>query len=276
MQIYKITNLINNKSYIGQTRYTFEKRYRKTWSKSRTLNRLVKRGVNKYGVENFKIDIIVDLPEFNFDLLNQLEKHYIQLHNTMVPFGYNLESGGNEQKTASKETREKISQSGIGRTPWNKGKQIGPMSDYSIKNSADAHKKSVIGTNLETGEVKFYPSAVDTKLDRFNPTAVGQCARSPFSHKSHYGWKWEYQDPKHIKELGQTKFAIQPGITTKPVIQEDLNSNFVRYFDSMSDAKRLGFNNINKLLDGEIHQIKGFKFRYATQDEINLHTKGNR
>lgn len=269
MQVYKITNLINNKSYIGQTRYTFHERYnRNEWWKSASLNRLVKNGIKKYGLENFKVEIIIDLKEFNFELLNELEKHYIRLFNSVVPFGYNLESGGNKQKIISEEARKNISNSGKGRVAWNKGISIGPMSESAIENSAIAHRKSVKGINLMTGEEKIYASISETKLDGFNSSVVTKCAKYPFSNKSHYGWSWEYLDKSNIKETEKTKFKIRPGITTKPVVQEDRNGNFIKIFESVSDAHRHGFNNIQKLINGEITQIKGFKFRYATSLEV--------
>ena len=57
--IYKITNSINNKVYIGNTNYSIKKR----WSehvrdsrKERCKHRPLYYAINKYGIENFKIE----------------------------------------------------------------------------------------------------------------------------------------------------------------------------------------------------------------------------
>lgn len=109
MLIYKITNIKNNKAYIGQTYNTFQIRYDTTnWWDSTRLSKLVKYAVKKYGSDNFKVEILFEQKELNKNLLNDLEIHFIRLYNTMAPYGYNLAFGGrNSPKT--EETKRKIS-----------------------------------------------------------------------------------------------------------------------------------------------------------------------
>ena len=60
MIIYRIFNKINGKSYIGQSIFNFNKRYRGSdWLKY-THNPILKNSVNKYGVDNFDFEIIED------------------------------------------------------------------------------------------------------------------------------------------------------------------------------------------------------------------------
>ena len=58
--IYKITNIINNKVYIGQTVNTIKQR----WNKHCHSNgcRSLYNAILKYGKENFNIEIIETLP----------------------------------------------------------------------------------------------------------------------------------------------------------------------------------------------------------------------
>lgn len=89
MYIYKITNLINNKIYIGQTKYSVNESILYLGSGKLILN-----AIKKYGVENFKKEIIID-NIINKTLLCELEKHYIRLYNSNnSKFGYNLSAGG--------------------------------------------------------------------------------------------------------------------------------------------------------------------------------------
>ena len=55
--IYKITNTINNKIYIGQTSKTIEERFKAHISKAKQhINRYLYDAMNHYGYENFIIE----------------------------------------------------------------------------------------------------------------------------------------------------------------------------------------------------------------------------
>ena len=111
--IYKITNTVNGKSYIGQTRHDAEKtRIRDHFNGHG--NRILKNAVKKYGRDAFTVEILHDgiIPEF----LDILEIEAIAKHNTVRPAGYNLTTGGGAG-THSEETRRKISESKKGKKP---------------------------------------------------------------------------------------------------------------------------------------------------------------
>ena len=91
--IYKITNIINNKLYIGKTVNTIEKRFNQHKNESKTeraKNRPLYRAINKYGIENFEIEII---EECNYDILNEREIYWINYYDTYNN-GYNATLGG--------------------------------------------------------------------------------------------------------------------------------------------------------------------------------------
>lgn len=90
--IYKITNKVNNKSYIGQTRYTIEFRWRQHLHKKD--NTYFHNALHKYGAENFTIDI---LEECDVNHLNEREMFYIAKYDTFNN-GYNLTLGGDGNK----------------------------------------------------------------------------------------------------------------------------------------------------------------------------------
>lgn len=87
--IYKITNLINNKVYIGQFRRRDASAFNNYWGSGK----IIKKAIKKYGLKNFKKEIIVE-GRFNKCLTNQLEIHYIRVYNTISPHGYNITEGG--------------------------------------------------------------------------------------------------------------------------------------------------------------------------------------
>ena len=106
-EIYKITNLITNKMYIGQTRSHYLNRgkyrpfghigrFKSHISESKNINkynacRYLNSAFNKYGVENFKCELIVNC---EINELDNYEKKYIYDLNTRFPNGYNLTNGG--------------------------------------------------------------------------------------------------------------------------------------------------------------------------------------
>ena len=86
--IYKITNKINGKIYIGQTIQTAQARFYKH-AKS---NSLLGRDIQKYGKNNFVVEIVEKWEDR--DTLNEREKFWIKKLNCKVPNGYNIAKGG--------------------------------------------------------------------------------------------------------------------------------------------------------------------------------------
>ena len=110
MFIYKITNLINNKIYIGQTIYHINKRWIQhiSGAKNGKYKNPLHHSIKKYGKENFQIEEIDGANSISE--LNYKEFILIYKFNSLAPHGYNLKEGGNRPKY-SKETREKMSKS---------------------------------------------------------------------------------------------------------------------------------------------------------------------
>lgn len=87
--IYKITNLIDGKCYIGQTK-KYDHRI-ETHSKAKGKSFLYD-AIRKYGVENFEFRKLLIC---EFDDVDYYEIECIKKYNALVPNGYNLQVGGN-------------------------------------------------------------------------------------------------------------------------------------------------------------------------------------
>lgn len=90
--IYKITNKINGKSYIGQS-IDIVQRWRSHRIKAYNTaeyNYPLYRAIRKYGIENFTFEVI---QECSKEQLNELEQYYINYFNTFSD-GYNQTLGG--------------------------------------------------------------------------------------------------------------------------------------------------------------------------------------
>lgn len=93
--IYKITNNINNKVYIGKTAFSIDQRFKKhCYDAFRDENehRPLYAAIRKYGVDNFSISLIeeTDKPE-------EREKYWIEYYGSFKN-GYNATLGGDGRR----------------------------------------------------------------------------------------------------------------------------------------------------------------------------------
>lgn len=92
--IYKITNTINGKIYIGQTKRSLQVRWRAHVNDSRNNRRrgYLKRAIEKYNARNFKIEA---LEEVETQYLDEREIALIEQYRSTDPtIGYNIAKGG--------------------------------------------------------------------------------------------------------------------------------------------------------------------------------------
>lgn len=134
-EVYKITNNINGKIYIGQVvSYTIHGEYRGTarrikehirdWNRKNAL--IIDKAIKKYGFENFSVEIICVCP---LDQIDEIETEQIRIHNsTDKRIGYNRSPGGKGLFT--EETKQKISS--ILKEKWD--------TDTSLRENASATK----------------------------------------------------------------------------------------------------------------------------------------
>lgn len=109
--LYKITNIINGKLYIGQTKNSIKFRWLQHKNKASHCT-LLSNAISKHGKQSFKIEEIAIVN--TREEANILEQALIIQYNSMYPTGYNLTSGGFVCET-SEVTKQKISKANLGR-----------------------------------------------------------------------------------------------------------------------------------------------------------------
>ena len=142
--IYKVTNLINNKIYIGQRSTCVP------YEKDSYIGSGVKLGKakSKYGKDNFKKELIEICK--SIEELNEREIFWIKELCSMNPeIGYNLVAGGrygikgfkiiawNKGIPMTEEVKEKLRKSRTGVKPWNYGLH---SSDETKKKISESRK----------------------------------------------------------------------------------------------------------------------------------------
>ena len=177
--IYKITNTLNGKAYIGQT-HSPKKRIQEHFRGYGST--LLKQAIQKYGRDVFTVDILYDgvLPIF----LDELEKDCIKRFDTVAPNGYNLETGGNRNKTLSAETRAKISAA-------HKGRKLKPLSPEHRAKIAESNRRRTISpeTRKKLSEAakgkKASPEARAKMSKAHKGNKYGKGKPSPMRGKKH-------------------------------------------------------------------------------------------
>ena len=128
--IYCITNLTNNKKYVGLSTKEVEKS--KNYYGSGIL---IFKSLKKNGKINFKKEILEN--NLTIDIICEREIYWIKEINCKYPNGCNLCDGGQGTLNPSDETRLKMSEAKKGQIPHNKGKS--PF-DEIRKKMSDSHK----------------------------------------------------------------------------------------------------------------------------------------
>lgn len=94
--IYKITNLINNKCYIGKSSNIEErwKYHKNNINNIKEYDKPLYRAFRKYGISNFSFDIIENILENYNETSDERERYWIKYYNSYGNNGYNGTLGG--------------------------------------------------------------------------------------------------------------------------------------------------------------------------------------
>lgn len=149
--IYKITNLINNKPYIGKTGKTLEKRWKEHYYEARRWQKCTDTGtafgynsrlypaMAKYGYENFKIQLLEEVSSIKE--MNQREQDWIDFYDSRNT-GYNIAAGGHGGFfLGCKHTPEALEKLRIAST----GRKLSPEARASAANNRRGKKVSAEG-----------------------------------------------------------------------------------------------------------------------------------
>lgn len=226
--IYKTTNIVNGKIYVGKRIFSKEKFIR---SKYYGSGKLLKNAIVKYGIENFEREIIEEVENI---LLVDREIYWIDYYkSTDMNIGYNLSKGGN---------------CAIGR-------KCGPLSDETKKKLRD----SAINQFKKGGHPRSGKSVSNETKDKIRIALLGKrlgIERVEKSAKSHRGLKYN-KTPKPPKiKIDQSK----------KVIQLTMNDEIIRIWESMTEASKLlsiDRSGISRACNGSYKQCGGYKWKYS-------------
>lgn len=251
--IYKTTNLVNDKIYIGQHKASeFDVTY--FGSGKHILN-----AIHKYGIENFKCEVLEWCETRT--ITNAREQFWIaQFNSTNRNIGYNITEGGEGWKggTHSQISRDKISKSKTGKHPNRDYTKITDNTKAKISNTLkqyyETHKNPRYGVHLlsETKE----------KLRRAN---LGKRYSQEIRDK-HKRPAWNKGIPmtenakRHLSEINSGRV-----VKRRAVGQFDLHDNLINTYISGADVERkTGFKRpqITKCCLNYRKSAYGYKWKY--------------
>lgn len=141
--IYCITNIINNKRYVGKTLFTTQERFQehcKDSRKERCEKRPLYDAMNKYGVENFIVEELEYVKDEN--ILSEREVYWIKELETYGSKGYNATKGGDG--TQLYDYQEIIELHNMGYTCKKVAEKVG-CSDDTVRKVLKAHSIKIRG-----------------------------------------------------------------------------------------------------------------------------------
>lgn len=245
--LYLITNKINNKKYIGQTKQNLKNRFNGHKTKAKNgSNLILHNAIRKYGVENFEI-ILLETTD-NLETCNFRETNLIKEYNTLIPNGYNMIEGG--CNTISK-----------------KGFKISDKHKNNIKRSHLKNCKPIIQFNIKNGEIiKEWYSGRELLRNNYSRANICKICKSSKKYGYMYNSGWCYKD--FYDSLIDKNLLINinynsHGITIKCL---DLNNNLVKIYNKIrTAAKELNCSpsSIQDCLKGRAKTCKGYKWEYS-------------
>lgn len=270
--IYKISNKINSKVYIGKTSTTILNRWYHHKNDYKKYDWHLYRAMRKYGIENFFIEEVEKCPD---DILNEREKYWINFYNSFIE-GYNSTEGGEGRIQLNRE---------IIKEKWEEGlscKEIANLMDtlpssiiqvlkqlnlYDLEEVkrrkmieiANAQsEKRVIQYDENGNIIEYYNSVLEAAEKIGAPSATIWSGISSGGSRHGYFWGREGEPiPKCHK-------IIRPQI--KEIYQYDKNNNLLNSFPNAAEAARQlkvkSAGNILKACKGQRKTAYGYYWSY--------------
>ncbi len=257
--IYRITNLENQKIYIGQTseinpntRWRSHKRAVKYGNGCPVLSNAIK----CYGIDKFKFEVIFTCPN---EELDQYEIEYIKQYNCIVPNGYNVQEGGH------------VGGMFKGHHHTDETKAI--LSEKSTVYYSNPEVRKALGERvreaLQTSE-KWKRALAENRAQRKGlPIREGSRTEEHNKKISESVKKW-YEDTS-IEDRHINLSKIMTELNGRCVIQYTKEGVYINQYPSIAEGARqngLTRKNVQACVSGFNKTAGGFVWKYATTEEV--------
>lgn len=240
MIIYKTTNLINGKIYIGKDKHDNPKYLGSGIS--------LQNAIKKYGKENFQKEILEYCK--SEDHMIEREIIWIRIFNsTDRAIGYNMTEGGTGGNTRINYTEQQLS-------------------EYNIKLSNGVRNSEKYANSVENRRGKRRPEHSKKLKEMYAsgeliPHNLGKLTSEITRKKLSIALSGKSLTDEHKAKIGKSKW--------KPVDQFDINGNYIKTYDSIKQAAvetNVNRDSIYGCCIGKYKQGGGYKWKYSAKNEI--------
>jgi group I intron endonuclease len=267
--IYRITNLISGKKYIGET---LEKDPEKRWKGHQNA---FKRGVGcpalrdavkVYGIENFRFEVIIIC--FDEDRF-VLEREYIKKHNTIAPNGYNILEGGVggagfKGKKHSESVRKRISEAS---KKWQSDPEVRKTKSVRTKDYYKKQKEAGVDFGKKVRESEKFRKAMEERRVGGRGRIITEDTKKKTSESLK---EFFAKNGPHMPNIENHRKAMASAKGVK-VEKYDLENNLLGTFNSIADAARacgISKGAIGFCLRGKHKTAGGFKWKRYDETKI--------
>ena len=271
--IYKITNKLNGKTYIGQSKHP-EQRWDAHCYKHTQYKSLINQAIQRHGRDNFDFEILGWFEDYN-----EKEREFIQLYNSLAPNGYNFAPGGEEppamigeDNPAAKITREIaqcIQQDLLGKEL----SRIEIINKYDVTSDIVRHINDGDAWHDNSLQYPLRESAASLKQDKIEAikNALINSKKTQKEIAEEFGMArtaitainngQNWYDPNLDYPLRKTNRQ------KKPILQIDINTgDIIQEYPSIADAARAFQKTSNvmfsRCLNGTAKSAYGFYWKY--------------
>lgn len=249
--IYKITNLVNGKVYIGQATQNFQKRYwLHRWKLRKNIhdNIHLQNAWNKYGEDNFEFSVVEVIDKC---LIDEREQHWIK-HYKSIDKCYSIQDGGQPERLVDFVTPEgrKI----VGEK--NRQRMLGSKASEETKQKmSEARKGKYVKTKTQKLTPELAKKIKERLVEGYTPKEImnelgieykpinGIISKDNWKSVQVEGWEEFQRNRKHGKGVSAVGRKTKP-ISRKISLEEAL-PYYQKYLELNSLNKTASFFNVS-------------------------------
>ncbi len=255
--IYKITNKVNGKIYIGST---VKKNFSQRWaghlfSARQTDGSIFQRALRKYGPDNFEKEVICTVLDENN--LDDIEQYFIDFFKSLTPSGYNAVG-------VLKGTRKLVKDSMIKEwaNPDTRANRIEKMREGS-------KKCPIVSVHIHSAKITFYESVHAAMDAGFAQSAIYFCLNGKDKTGQKHCWfrnegqSADYFYEKALELLGNFKWDF-----TFEIEATNIETNVSQIFKDVYECSKflnIPVKKIRRHIKGDkgyANYVQGYRFKY--------------
>lgn len=252
--IYRATNLVNGKTYIGQTKRTLKERkydHIRVANKNGDYNPLISKSIRKYGEDNFNWSIIDEAD--TLDELNEKEVYWIRYYNSFIGFencnGYNMTLGGDGTlgRILTEEQKRAIGDKQFGELNHMYGKtgelnhmygRVGELSPmFGMSGELSPTSIPVVRISLDGKLIDRFSNAIDgaKSMGNLNGSGITKACKGQSRHCKGYIWLYEEDcNEENVEKAVENAKTKRKG---RKVVQLTMDGEFIAIYDSIKIAE---------------------------------------